>query len=139
MTADPAPPGVHLFEAAGGDRVVRLPDGSEVGEIRHAGDEQGPAARVITFLVRKGVAYWFTSSTSFAKSAVTVGRAFTDTFAEIAPVSVTPFIAAHLVGAAVGAFLDDRLEGALVGPCPQMDTSIQIGPRAIVKTCGSQC
>ncbi|MFC9678853.1 aquaporin [Streptomyces sp. NPDC056948] len=49
-----------------------------------------------------GAAYWFTSSTSFANPAVTVGRAFTDTFAGIAPASVTPFIAAQLLGAALG-------------------------------------
>jgi glycerol uptake facilitator-like aquaporin len=49
-----------------------------------------------------GAAYWFTSSTSFANPAVTVGRAFTDTFAGIAPVSVAPFIAAQLLGAALG-------------------------------------
>ncbi|MGV9708533.1 aquaporin [Streptomyces sp. NPDC003483] len=49
-----------------------------------------------------GAAYWFTSSTSFANPAVTVGRAFTDTFAGIAPASVAPFIAAQLVGAAAG-------------------------------------
>ncbi|MDX3754347.1 MIP/aquaporin family protein [Streptomyces mirabilis] len=49
-----------------------------------------------------GAAYWFTSSTSFANPAVTVGRAFTDTFAGIAPASVAPFIAAQLAGAAVG-------------------------------------
>ncbi|WP_406329907.1 aquaporin [Streptomyces sp. NBC_00203] len=49
-----------------------------------------------------GAAYWFTSSTSFANPAVTIGRAFTDTFAGIAPASVTPFIAAQLAGAAVG-------------------------------------
>lgn len=49
-----------------------------------------------------GAAYWFTSSTSFANPAVTIGRAFTDTFAGIAPGSVTPFIAAQVVGAAVG-------------------------------------
>ena len=35
-----------------------------------------------------GAAYWCTSSTSFATPAVTVGRAFTDTFAGIAPASV---------------------------------------------------
>mgnify|MGYP002651930143 CR=1 FL=1 len=50
-----------------------------------------------------GAAYWFTSSTSFANPAITIGRAFTDTFAGIAPASVLPFIAAQLVGAAVGA------------------------------------
>ncbi|MGW2041641.1 aquaporin [Streptomyces virginiae] len=49
-----------------------------------------------------GSAYWFTSSTSFANPAVTVGRAFTDTFAGIAPASVPPFLAAQLLGAAVG-------------------------------------
>ncbi|MCW7946473.1 hypothetical protein AAW14_31920 [Streptomyces hygroscopicus] len=49
-----------------------------------------------------GAAYWFTSSTSFANPAVTIGRAFTDTFAGIAPASVAPFVAAQLVGAAVG-------------------------------------
>ena len=50
-----------------------------------------------------GAAYFFTSSTSFANPAVTIGRAFTDTFAGIAPASVLPFIAAQLVGAAIGA------------------------------------
>ncbi|GGR08324.1 aquaporin [Streptomyces pilosus] len=49
-----------------------------------------------------GAAYWFTSSTSFANPAVTIGRAFTDTFAGIAPASVAPFIAAQLLGAALG-------------------------------------
>jgi arsenate reductase (thioredoxin) len=49
-----------------------------------------------------GAAYWFTSSTSFANPAVTVGRAFTDTFAGIAPTSVPGFVLAQLVGAGVG-------------------------------------
>ncbi|MGW4444961.1 aquaporin [Streptomyces sp. NPDC004682] len=49
-----------------------------------------------------GAAYWFTSSTSFANPAVTIGRAFTDTFAGIAPASVPPFIAAQLLGAGLG-------------------------------------
>ncbi|MET8749298.1 MIP/aquaporin family protein [Streptomyces sp. NPDC004667] len=49
-----------------------------------------------------GAAYWFTSSTSFANPAVTIGRAFTDSFAGIAPASVPAFIAAQLIGAAVG-------------------------------------
>lgn len=50
-----------------------------------------------------GAAYWFTSSTSFANPAVTLGRVFTDSFAGIAPTSVPPFIGAQLVGAALGA------------------------------------
>ncbi len=49
-----------------------------------------------------GAAYWFTSSTSFANPAVTVGRIFTDTFAGIAPGSALWFIGAQLVGGAVG-------------------------------------
>ncbi|RZU14946.1 aquaporin [Streptomyces sp. BK239] len=49
-----------------------------------------------------GAAYWFTSSTSFANPAVTIGRAFTDTFAGIAPASVLPFIVAQFVGAVTG-------------------------------------
>jgi len=52
-----------------------------------------------------GAAYWFTSSTSFANPAVTVGRMFSDTFAGIAPGSVLPFVAAQLVGGALGALL----------------------------------
>ena len=47
-------------------------------------------------------AYWFTSSTSFANPAVTIGRAFTDTFAGIAPASVPAFVVAQLAGALVG-------------------------------------
>ena len=49
-----------------------------------------------------GAAYFFTSSTSFANPAVTIGRAFTDTFSGIAPESVAPFIAAQFVGALLG-------------------------------------
>jgi glycerol uptake facilitator-like aquaporin len=51
-----------------------------------------------------GAAYWFTSSTSFANPAVTIGRAFTNTFAGISPTSVPAYIGAQLVGllAAIG-------------------------------------
>ncbi|MEV5692535.1 aquaporin [Micromonospora globbae] len=49
-----------------------------------------------------GAAYWFTSSTSFANPAVTIGRAFTDTFAGIAPASLPGFVVAQLVGLVVG-------------------------------------
>jgi glycerol uptake facilitator-like aquaporin len=52
-----------------------------------------------------GSAYFFTSSTSFANPAITIGRVFSDTFAGIAPSSVAPFIAAQLVGAALGLFV----------------------------------
>jgi glycerol uptake facilitator-like aquaporin len=52
-----------------------------------------------------GAAYWFTSSTSFANPAVTIGRAFSDTFAGIAPSSVPMFVVFQLVGAAVAVAL----------------------------------
>jgi glycerol uptake facilitator-like aquaporin len=48
-----------------------------------------------------GGAYFFTSSTSFANPAVTIGRTITDTFAGIKPSSAPPFIAAQVVGAAL--------------------------------------
>lgn len=44
-------------------------------------------------------AYWFTASTSFANPAVTIARAFSDTFAGIRLADVAPFIAAQLAGA----------------------------------------
>ncbi|MCU1440935.1 MAG: aquaporin family protein [Rhodoglobus sp.] len=49
-----------------------------------------------------GAAYFFTSSTSFANPAITIGRTVSDTFAGIAPGSAPGFIAAQLLGAAVG-------------------------------------
>ncbi len=49
-----------------------------------------------------GAAYWFTSSTSFANPAITLGRTLSDTFAGIAPASAPAYIAAQLVGGAVG-------------------------------------
>src|SRR3954454_9850192 len=48
-----------------------------------------------------GAAYWFTSSTSFANPAITVGRMFSDTFAGIAPASVPGFVVAQLAGGVV--------------------------------------
>jgi glycerol uptake facilitator-like aquaporin len=49
-----------------------------------------------------GSAYFFTASTSFANPAITLGRMLSDTFAGIAPASAPGFIAAQLVGAAIG-------------------------------------
>jgi glycerol uptake facilitator-like aquaporin len=45
-----------------------------------------------------GAAYFFTSSTSFANPAITVGRMFSNTFAGIAPSSAPSFISAQIVG-----------------------------------------
>jgi arsenate reductase len=52
-----------------------------------------------------GAAYWFTASASFANPAVTIGRTLTDTYAGIAPASAPAFIAAQLVGGAIGTLL----------------------------------
>jgi arsenate reductase len=48
-----------------------------------------------------GAAYFFTSSTSFANPAITVGRMFSNSFAGIAPSSAPVFIAAEVVGGLV--------------------------------------
>ncbi|WP_369166559.1 aquaporin [Streptomyces sp. R28] len=70
-----------------------------------------------------GAAYWFTSSTSFANPAVTIGRTFTDTFAGIAPASVAPFIAAQLLGAALGLGLVTAVYGPTTAPA-RRDTGV---------------
>jgi glycerol uptake facilitator-like aquaporin len=54
-------------------------------------------------------AYWFTSSTSFANPAVTIGRSLTDTFAGIAPSSVPAFIVFQIIGGLVGVALGHYL------------------------------
>jgi len=52
-----------------------------------------------------GAAYWFTASTSFASPAVTIGRAFTSTYAGIAASSVPAFIGAQVIGGVIGTLL----------------------------------
>ena len=59
-----------------------------------------------------GAGYFFTSSTSFANPAVTVGRIFTDSFAGIGPQSVPSFVIAQLLGAAIGIVLAKVLTGS---------------------------
>ncbi len=66
-------------------------------------------------------AYWFTASTSFANPAVTIARAFSNTFAGIAPASAPQFIAAQLLGAlaatlAFGWLLDGKRPRAAPAP-----------------------
>lgn len=70
-----------------------------------------------------GAAYWWTSSTSFANPAVTVGRSITDTFAGIAPASVPPFVLAQLAGTvlALGAL-------AVLHPVTGEDALVTSGP-----------
>lgn len=73
-------------------------------------------------------AYWFTSSTSFANPAVTIGRMLTDTFAGIAPSSVPMFVVMQVVGAlaavALGVFLFPGIPATdLVVPHEPTETS----------------
>lgn len=58
-----------------------------------------------------GGAYFFTSSTSFANPAITLGRAFTDTFAGIAPGSVPAFVVAQAAGGGLALLLIRALFG----------------------------
>jgi arsenate reductase len=71
-------------------------------------------------------AYWFTSSTSFANPAVTIGRTLSDTFAGIAWSSVPAFLVAQLLGGAaaiaLARYLHPRLPAdAVVVPHDQAD------------------
>jgi glycerol uptake facilitator-like aquaporin len=68
---------------------------------------------VIPFAVASWIvaAYWFTSSTSFANPAVTVGRMFSDTFAGIRPSSAPMFVLMQLVGAALAVLTTRWLQG----------------------------
>ncbi len=84
-----------------------------------------------------GAAYFFTSSTSFANPAITIGRMFSDTFAGIAPSSAPAFIAAQIAGGAlaVGVIkaLYPRITAAeasqAIVPHPPQDDASQAGAR----------
>ena len=79
-----------------------------------------------------GGAYFFTSSTSFANPAVTVGRIFSDTFAGIAPASVPGFVVAQLMGLGLGMLLVTTLSPRAVSvPAAQADAVV---PRATSRT-----
>jgi len=52
-----------------------------------------------------GAAYWFTSSTSFANPAGTIGRSFSNTFAGISPGDILHFCVAQLIGALLALFV----------------------------------
>ena len=94
-----------VFEIAA---KVRITTGHLIGEVvataglialifalARSGRAASAAAAVGAYI---GAAYWFTSSTSFANPAVTVGRMFSDTFAGIAPGSAPGFIVAQIIG-----------------------------------------
>ena len=64
-------------------------------------------ASVVPFAVAAYItaAYWFTASTSFANPAVTIARAFTNTFAGIRPADVPGFVTGQIAGAVVATVL----------------------------------
>jgi glycerol uptake facilitator-like aquaporin len=66
--------------------------------LARSGRARSAAAAVGAYI---GAAYFFTSSTSFANPAITVGRMFSASFAGIAPASVPSFIAAQVIGGAL--------------------------------------
>ncbi|MGH9096579.1 MAG: aquaporin [Acidimicrobiales bacterium] len=66
--------------------------------LARSGRGRSAAAAVGAYI---GAAYFFTSSTSFANPAITVGRMFSNTFAGIAPASAPDFIGAQVVGGVV--------------------------------------
>lgn len=93
---------------------ARITSGTFIGEVIAT---SGLIVVILVFVARKndahvalavaawiGSAYFFTSSTSFANPAVTVGRIFSNTFAGIEPGSVAPFVLAQLIGAGIGFF-----------------------------------
>ena len=55
-------------------------------------------------------AYWFTSSTSFANPAVTIGRMLTDTFTGIQPENALLFIVFQLIGAFLAYLVNKLIE-----------------------------
>lgn len=67
--------------------------------LARAGNQRHIPAAVGAYIA---AAYFFTSSTSFANPAITIGRIFTDSFAGIAPTAALGFIGAQLVGGAAG-------------------------------------
>lgn len=93
-----ASPSTFLAEIVATAGLVLL-----IGGLTRAGCSTPVVATAVGAYI--GAAYWFTSSTSFANPAVTVGRIFTDTFAGIAPASALVFVGAQLLGAALGVAL----------------------------------
>src|SRR5205823_13198772 len=74
-----------------------------------------------------GAAYFFTSSTSFANPAITIGRIFSNTFAGIAPSSAPLFLAAQILGGAL-AVLGVRALYPTITPAQAADVVIPHAP-----------
>jgi hypothetical protein len=92
------------------DRHDQVADVADVADVPGPQPGQRQSAAVGAYI---GAAYWFTSSTSFANPAITIGRMFSGTFAGIAPSSAPVFIAAQLGGGIAGVLLIRFLYPAL--------------------------
>lgn len=91
---------------------------------------RAPAGRVAAMVACYiGAAYRFTSSTSFANPAAAFGRMFSDSFDGISPSSVPGFVAAELVGAALGwlvhAAMTTSSHEAMATPAPDEEPSLR--------------
>lgn len=76
--------------------------------LTHAARPAAVAASVGLYIVS---AYWFTASTSFANPAVTIARAYSDTFAGIRPADAPMFIIAQVVAAVLAVVVARLLVG----------------------------
>lgn len=102
---------------------------------------RAPPGRVAALVaVYIGAAYWFTASTSFANPAATVGRMFSGSFAGIAPGSVSGFVGAQLLGAAVALIVHRSLHKGMQPtstaepeqPCRAQVVPLARGPNMMV-------
>lgn len=64
-----------------------------------------PAAVALTI----AAGYWWTASTSFANPAITIARAFSDTFAGVRPADALGFILAQFIGALLASAVSSYL------------------------------
>jgi len=93
--------------------------------LARSGRSQAAPAAVGAYI---GAAYFFTSSTSFANPAITIGRMFSATFAGIAPGSVPAFIAAQIIGGVLAAGLIKALYPGITPAAAQQVTLPRLAP-----------
>jgi glycerol uptake facilitator-like aquaporin len=93
--------------------------------LARSGRSQAAPAAVGAYI---GAAYFFTSSTSFANPAITIGRMFSATFAGIAPGSVPAFIAAQIIGGVLAAGVIKALYPGITPAAAQQVTLPRLAP-----------
>jgi glycerol uptake facilitator-like aquaporin len=78
-------------------------------------------------------AYWFTASTSFANPAVSIARALSDTFADIAPSDVPAFIVAQLCGGGLALIVAQVGFGWTADP--ESDPRVAVNSKPVPRGC----